>query len=494
VRGIQLYRRCDTLSGIVLLAMLVTSPWLFGTTQPPVIDAMNLAGYVATGLLAIKWALRHGWGYRPPVWGKPESVTGRRLVWGLGGLTLVILGYMLVSAVNARATWQPETQSFLYRKFLPWLPHSYHAQGTWQLLANYTALAGFFWALWDWLRGQTPEEERAQRRQHLARAATDQAATAHLPSRLRLLFWVLCVNGGLLALEGIVQRQSGTTKLLWLVEPRINKEASSHFGPYAYRANGAQFLNLLWPLALGFWWTLHRAQGFRAWRHHMLLLAAAVMAAGPFIATARGGALVAGGMLIAAGLFLGGSALLFPERTTRVSVRSRIATGLTLALFFGGAVLLARNFGWSELTERMTQLDAGLENREQIYETARGIARDYRWFGTGPGSFIALFPLYRSGPEEYWPAQLHHDWLETRITFGVVGFGLVLGALGVVLARWWVPGGIHGGRRLVGLLWLALLGTLVHARFDFPFQIYSILMVVLTHGAVLFTLSRRGQH
>jgi hypothetical protein len=269
VRGIQIYRWCDQLSGGLLLAMLVSSPWLFGTTQPAVIAGMNLAGYVVTGLLLIKWLLRHHWKYRPPVWGDNASVAGRGLIWGLGGLTLLILAYILISAWNARAIWQPETQSFLYQKFLPWLPHSYHSQGSWQLLANYTALAGFFWALWDWLRGQTPEEERAQRRRFVP-TGLNSAGPAHLPSRLRLLLWVLCVNGALLALQGIVQRQSDTTRLLWLVEPRVNKQAITHFGPYAYRANGAQFLNLLWPLALGFWWTLHRAHGFRAWRHHLL--------------------------------------------------------------------------------------------------------------------------------------------------------------------------------------------------------------------------------
>jgi len=253
MRGIQLYRRCDQLSGVVLLTMLVASPWWFGTTQPPVIAGMNFAGSAVTGLLLIKWLLRHYWGYRPSVWGNPASTAGPRLIRGLGVLTLLILGYILISALNARATWQPETQSFLYHKFLPWLPHSYHPQGTWQLLANYTALAGFFWGLWDWLRGQTPEEERAQRRQFITTDFGTTAGAAPLPSRLRLLLWVLCVNGALLALEGIIQRQSGTTKLLWLVEPRVNKEAIAHFGPYAYRANGAQFLNLLWPLALGFW-------------------------------------------------------------------------------------------------------------------------------------------------------------------------------------------------------------------------------------------------
>ena len=58
--------------------------------------------------------------------------------------------------------------------------------------------------------------------------------------------------------------------------------------------------------------------------------------------------------------------------------------------------------------------------------------------------------------------------------------------------RWLLPGGIRGGRRFVVLIWLALAGCLLMARFDFPFQIHSILFLVLVFCAVLFSMSHRS--
>ena len=60
-----------------------------------------------------------------------------------------------------------------------------------------------------------------------------------------------------------------------------------------------------------------------------------------------------------------------------------------------------------------------------MYDLARPMAADYPLFGTGPGTFETVFQLYRPRPETYWPAQLHNDWLETRITFGWLGSGLI---------------------------------------------------------------------
>jgi len=466
--------------------MLVLSPWLFGTTQPPVITGMNAGGYLLWGLLAMKWGIKCCRSYQPATWTKASNrrldVLGRFLL----AVTVAVLACILVSAVNARAVWNPETQDFTYRNFVVWLPHSYDQPRTWRVFTNYVALAGVFWATWDWLRGQTEAEERAGRSQFVG----DASVAAALPARLRTLLWVLCVNGGVLALEAILQRQSGTVKLLWLMETHFNQQALSQFGPYAYRANGAQYLNLLWPVCLGFWWTLHRSAGFKHGKHHVLLLCGAIMAVGPFISTARGGAIVAAGMMVAACLFLGGLHFLFPDRSRRASAPA--TTALLLAVFFGGAGLAAWQIGGAVLEQRMTELDAGMDNREQIYATARNVARDFHWFGTGPGTLPAVFPLYRQSADEFTPVQLHNDWLETRITFGWIGLGLILLALLAVLLRWWIPGGIHGGRRLVGLCWLSLAGALVQARYDFPFQIYSILMLALVLCAILFNLSRRG--
>ena len=144
---------------------------------------------------------------------------------------------------------------------------------------------------------------------------------------------MLCLSGALLAVEGIAQRLSGTNKLLWLMETRINREASSQFGPYAYRANAAQYFNLVWPVCLGFWWTLHRSGGFKKWRHHLLIPCGMVMAAAPVISTSRGGALVAGGMLGLAALFLMLAPLLLSERprhSLKVSLLTFLRAGRVL--------------------------------------------------------------------------------------------------------------------------------------------------------------------
>jgi O-antigen ligase len=126
-----------------------------------------------------------------------------------------------------------------------------------------------------------------------------------------------------------------------------------------------------------------------------------------------------------------------------------------------------------------------------MYANAAPMARDYPVFGTGPGTFESVFQLYRTSSNTYWPAQLHNDWLETRITFGWAGSVLLIGALALVVARWFFPGGIGAGRRFTFLLWAALGGCLIHARWDFPFQVYSVLLLFLFLCAVLFSLSRR---
>jgi O-antigen ligase len=488
VRDIRRYRVSDSLSGILIAFMIVFSPWALGTTQSATIRIMNLTGYALGVLLLVKWYIRRFKGYRPPQWGGEAIPALLKLNAFLAALTVAILAFCLTSALNARASWQPELARFEYHDAIAWLPQSYDQASTWRAFQNFLALACFFWAVRDWLPGKTTGEEHSR---HKSNGGVNPDQTAYLPARLRGLLWVLCLSGALLAVEGIAQRLSDTNKLLWLVETRLNREASSQFGPYAYRANAAQYFNLVWPVCLGFWWTLHRAGGFKRWRHHLLLPCGMVMAAAPIISTARGGALVAGGMLVLAALYLMVAPILLPARPRHSLVVSMVTLAV-LAAFFVGAAFLAIQLGWDPLEKRMTELQSGYELRESIYETARGMAKDYRWFGTGPGTFDPLFQLYRRSPDEYWPAQLHNDWLETRITFGRVGSGLIAAAFLTVLARWFLPGGIHGGRRFVALLWLSLTGCLIQARFDFPFQVYSVLLLFLLVCAILSSLSRRG--
>jgi hypothetical protein len=492
---VQLYRICDDLSGALIFPMVIFGPWAFGTTQPWSIRTMNAAGIALGILLLAKLFIRRVKGFRPPRWENFSARSGwtsrrldplaRLLTRTLVGLTVVVLLYCLTSAWNAAATYNPATWLFEYHHYLHWLPRSLDSHRTWSAFWMYLGLAGSFWGIRDWLLGMTVNEERA-----LHRDGENEKPSPLLPERLRRLLWLLCVNGAVLGVESIVQRASGSAKLLFVEETHTNKEALDQFGPYAYRSNAAQYFNLLWPLCLGFWWTLHRTGGLRGKAHHLLLLCAAIMAACPVISTSRGGALVAAGILILAAVFLTVTNLF--ARTWRLpDRRTRWGTTAILGLFFALTVALGWYFGWDSLEPRMEQIPEGFQNREEMYDAARPMAEDYPLFGTGPGTFGTVFELYRISNATYWPGQLHNDWLETRIAFGWFGMALLLAALACAVLRWFVPGGIRGGRRFVILAWLALAGCLVHARFDFPFQVHSIVFLFLLICAVLFSLGRR---
>ena len=312
-----------------------------------------------------------------------------------------------------------------------------------------------------------------------------------LPDRLRWLLWLLCINGALLGVESIVQRASGSSKLLFLAHPLVNPEGETQFGPYAYRSNAAQYFNLVWPVCLGFWWVLQRMGGLRGRVHHVLLLCAAIMAACPIISTSRGGALVAAGILVLAVVYLT-AANLFSHAWRSSDRQSRRGAMVMLWLFLVLALALGLYFGWRSLAPRMEEIGSGFQNREEMYTAAKPMAADYPLFGTGPGTFGTVFQLYLISPETYWPEQLHNDWLETRITFGWAGMALLLAALACVVLRWFVPGGNRGSRRFVVLIWLALAGCLIEARFDFPFQIHSILLLFLVFCAMLFNMGSRS--
>ena len=215
-----------------------------------------------------------------------------------------------------------------------------------------------FWAVRDWLLGKSEGEERAERRTASARR---RPAPAHCcPLACGDLLWVLAVNGGLLGLEGIVQRLEGSGKLLFLVKPRVNPGADTQFGPYAYRANASQYFNLLWPVCLGFWWTLNRSLGFQTQRassdpgllrHHGGLPDHFHQPR----RRARHGRNCGPGRLLPPATHFLLAAHRQPDR------RTRTITLACLLLFFTGALALGFGLGWKTLKPRMAQLGEGFD-------------------------------------------------------------------------------------------------------------------------------------
>jgi hypothetical protein len=511
------YRICEATTEGLIYFMVVFTPWAFGTTQEWAIGTMNISAYLLGALMMTKWVIRRREGYEPARWGESPSQremvvepAGRRERWTrlsagiLAVLTVVVLGYILVSALNARATYLTGQRRFEYFENIRWLPQTYDLASTWQSFLMYLGLACFFWALRDWLLGRTSGERRnesestqrtseagestlATEMERTTRERTKSDTSWTMPVRLRRLLWVLCLNGAVLALEAILQRLSETNKLLWLVEPFHNNTFDAQFGPYAYRSNAAQYFNLLWPLCVGFWVTL-RQQQLRTARfagrlgdgsHIVLLPCAVLMAASPVIATSRGGFLIA-----LLNLTLVGAVLFLKMRREHILVRTGILGLLTVIIAFSGYL------GWEKLAPRMKAVFTdNMSSRPEIYYNARPIADDFPVFGSGAGSFGSLYQLYRETPGQTWAGYVHDDWLETRITFGWVGLALIIVMLLLVFARALGAGGIHLPREFLWFVWLGMTGCLIHAKFDFPFQIYSVLFLFLILSAVAFTVT-----
>ena len=490
-----LYGDCERLTGLLICLMTVFSPWAFGATQPWSIWTLNTAGYALGAILLLKRLLRWRTGFRPPRWGeevpergatgrfRPHTRIARCLTRSMAVLTFLLLAYCLVSALNARAEFEDGVQVFNDHYFI-WLPHSYAESFTWSALWNYLALACFFWAARDWLLGKSSRER--------GEAPFDapgmvSPALAPLPGRLTRLLWVLSINGALLAAVSILQRLDGTDRLLWLLQPRFGG-ADFHFGPFSYRGNGAQYFNLLWPVSLAFWWTLFRAS-HAARRadariggepHLVLLPCVLVQAAAPVISSSHGGTVVAAVLAIGTlGIFLIGN----------WNLSAKMRAGMLAPFVLG--IALASYLGWNQFeTGFINAFQDDLGDRIEIYEHARQMSVDHPLFGTGPGTFPALYQLYRTSGTEDWAAYAHNDWLETVITFGWVGFGLALLALAHLFTHWWARDGIRCRWDLAAMIWLAMGGCLFHARFDFPFQVYSLLLLFLLLGCVSICVAR----
>lgn len=451
----------DAITEVVLWAMIVFAPWAFGTTPPWSVRMMNAGGYALGALLLTKIVLRRE---VFPDHGIAEST--RRLGVVLFIITLIILGYIFVAAANAEFTYIATEFRSDSHSFVAWLPHSLDRLASWRMFWNWLALASVFWAAHDWLATDAGPDGRSRTR------------------RLRRLIFVLAANGALVAFQGILQRTSGTTKLLWFQPTHDNPIASAQFGPYAYRANAAQFFNLIWPLGLGLWWHL-QSRGLESrrsgQRRHWLIPCVMLLIAGSLVSMSRGGVAVALVQVAACGCLLFLSA--------RFNWPARVGLMLAFAVTVAGAWYL----GGEQLAGRLRDTAANpLSGREETYRLAERMARDYPWFGIGPGAFESVFQLYRNSPADYWPAQLHNDWMEYRITFGRAGCALLLAAGAIILARWLAPGGLRLPHPFVMCFWIALAGCLLHARFDFPLQIYSIQFVFVLICAALFGIGRRG--
>lgn len=307
--------------------------------------------------------------------------------------------------------------------------------------------------------------------------------------RLETLVMTLFLVGFAEAIYGLTARYV-YPDLLW------NPSHRSVSGTYLNRNHLAGLLELTIPCGLALFMTRLKGISFFAplrggmrsliagvlHRRNLIMLCAIAMFGTLFLTTSRGGTLallVSLVIVLAVGRRFGG----------RHAPESRLVPWLVVALAI--AVL---SFGLGSMVGKI--VDQGLENdRFEVWRSALRAAADFRWTGSGYGTFAVAHTPYR-GAESRGIAvdHAHNDYLEQLSSGGIIGTLLLGGALVGVFV---VIGRGYTQRRdplMRAMLFASLTGTialLLHGFVDFNFQIpanAAYFFVLLAIGCVATTL------
>ncbi len=470
-----LHSLADKFTEILIFFTIVFSPWAFGSTEYWSIWVMNFTAYGIGILLILKWIIRRT-NFSSSIINDKNNINLKQNRFHLinkfgnilsASLMLLLLGYILISAINARASFNLETNEYSYFENINKIfPHSYDARGTWFVFWQYLGLVILFWGTRDWLAG-----------------APISRISISLNPRLKRLFFVICLNGGVLSIVCIVQRfyyGDFLGKLLFLIEPSINNPNNSQFGPFAYRSNAASYLNLIWPISLGLFMQLgqqnldYGKKRFGNGAELILIPCIILTACGPIISSARGGMFVMIGLIILASISM--LALKISSKFLRLSTLISLSAGVIVAYYLG----------WEKIEPRlMTIFMDKMSYRTENYWSTLEMIKDYGVFGSGPGSFEAIAQFELNDKVTVWQSWVHNDYLEFYLTFGKPGSAIIVILILTLTTQFLTTLLDRGTRALKWFLLLSLIGVFIHAVADFPLQVLSILIPICIITSVL---------
>lgn len=313
--------------------------------------------------------------------------------------------------------------------------------------------------------------------------------TASDPRWRRCLWAALCLAGVALVSFGLYHRATGVPEWLW-VNPRFE------FATYRYHPNAGAFINIVCGTTIGMI-VLTFYRGAAWWKRAGWLLALVVLVAGGLVNASK----AAQGLLLL--LLLAACAWRLPwwwQARGNIRWRLVIPGAMAAAILTAAAVQMA---GWQMAERRWKQMLApGWSNDRRVgaYEVGFQMAADAGWFGFGPGTFQPVFPHYTFPQGDrlagVW-RELHMDYLQAIAEYGWIGAALWTVLAGGAVVRgarvlWRASSsGDHQGRMdasLAGGGLLALGATGLHALIDFPLQVPSLLLYVLTIMGCVWSL------
>ena len=289
--------------------------------------------------------------------------------------------------------------------------------------------------------------------------------------RLKKTVSICCWLAIGIALLAILQKYSSPDKIFWF----RSVSTASPIGPWVNRSQYCGYIEMMAPLtlalALFYRPSLNPEESLRqrivtffspsGGNLYMVLgLGVLILVCSAFISLSRGG-------IIAVSFSLLFFFSLIAWKTTRYS-----------RMFFigvvGALILSVTWFGWDPIFRRFEQIvDSSGQisiDRFRIWGDVLPLIKDFWLTGSGFGTFIAVFPLYRTFPGREIYDHAHNDYLELLTDGGIIGFALAAWFVIAVLRAGWKMIGRRRDRyaRLVGIGALCgISAMLIHGISDF---------------------------
>ena len=257
----------------------------------------------------------------------------------------------------------------------------------------------------------------------------------------KTVYTVIALAAGI-AMLAIVQQVDSPDRIFWL---RTVPDNSSPFGPWINPNQFAGYMEMMAPLALGLFLfyrpRMHPDETLRgkivnfftmpgSSRYLFLGCAATLMALSVFVSLCRGGILT---IILSVFVFM----LMHNMKQNK--------QGRAAVLVIVGCVVMAVSwFGWdtiaAEFNHGFSSSGELNDGRFPLWADTLRIIQSFFLFGSGFGTYIDIFPSFRSFPGYHVFDHAHNDYLELLTDGGVIGF---------VLAAWFVLAVLGHGWKLI---------------------------------------------
>ncbi len=254
---------------------------------------------------------------------------------------------------------------------------------------------------------------------------------------LQAVVLVIAVFGGLLAFSSILQFYLTKDMALWF---RYSPDNSMVVGPYANHNHYAGLMEMIFPivLALFFFYRPRIAKTSfirgiaeilsqeKANIHILIGASALLIMVSIFVSLSRGAMISMSVSLVLFSLLL---------------LKRKISRGNTIVIM--GIVMLASLaiswFGWDQILDRFARLKNAqgviYESRLDFWKDSKQIIDDFTATGSGLGTFIHIYPPYKSIIDNRTLSHAHNDYIELLVEGGIISFFLIAAFLFVLFYK-----------------------------------------------------------